>query len=674
MIALLAAMTLAVPYLPQTETLCGGAAAAMVFRYLGDRHADVQQFQSLVDGRAGGIADTTLIDAIRSRGWHADRLDGSIATIRTEVDAGHPLILLIEDRPSRYHYVVAVGADDEHVWVHDPTWGPARRLARSELLRRWKPTGFWTLLVTREETLPQTSSAAATASPASDGRRRPSRRPGSIVCDRLLDEALDKIDASGPSVADQALEAVSRQCPTASAPLSELAGVRFSQKRWHEAAHLAEEALERDAENTYAWDVLGSSRFVQDDTRGALLAWNHIGKPRLDSIQIAGLTRTRYAFVAEVAGLTPNTVLTAGQLSLADRRLNELPDRVNGAIRYRPDGDGFATVNVDIVERSRGPRGFLDWASLGAEAAIDREVAVAIPGTSGQGETWDASWRWWDNRPRIAASFAAPRAGRFGGIWRVEGSWEAQTYDIRQAAGATRDVRQEQGHGALSFSNWMLPNLRIEASSGLDVWDEAGSSRSQRTVFIAGAIDQRFAADRVSVSGTAAAWSPVGEGSAFQSASVRMGAQSSAQPSSQSVAVLARLRADVTSAQAPLAIWSGAGDGRARPGLLRAHPLLDDGVIDGPVLGRHVQSATIELQRWFKRPEIPRFGIAVFADAAHASARLDPAAGRSFQLDLGSGVRFRLPGRDRTFRIDYARGLRDHHAGAITVGIGTALN
>ena len=144
---LTAVLTLAVPFLPQTEALCGGAAAAMVFRFWGDRHADVQQFQSLVDARAGGIADSTLVDAIRARGWNTQRLDGSVATIREQLDAGHPLILLIEDRPLRYHYVVAVGRDDEHVFVHDPTWGPARQLVISELVRRWKPTGFWTLLV-----------------------------------------------------------------------------------------------------------------------------------------------------------------------------------------------------------------------------------------------------------------------------------------------------------------------------------------------------------------------------------------------------------------------------------------------------------------------------------------------------------------------------------------------
>jgi hypothetical protein len=44
---------LSVPYLPQTEAMCGGAAVAMLFRYWGDTHADIQQFAALADKRAG---------------------------------------------------------------------------------------------------------------------------------------------------------------------------------------------------------------------------------------------------------------------------------------------------------------------------------------------------------------------------------------------------------------------------------------------------------------------------------------------------------------------------------------------------------------------------------------------------------------------------------------------
>jgi hypothetical protein len=549
---LTAVLTLAVPFLPQTEALCGGAAAAMVFRFWGDRHADIQQFQSLVDARAGGIADSTLIDAIRARGWHAQRLDGSIATIREQLDAGHPLILLIEDRPLRYHYVVAVGRDDEHVFVHDPTWGPARRLVVSELVRRWKPTGFWTLLVlpdeaarskagrdtlTGRDTLNGVPQLATSTDPSTSTEHRASL----TVCDRLLDEALDKIETDGPGVADETLDAVIKQCPLDSAPVRELAGIRFAEHRWRDAADLAERALARNPEDAYAWDVLGSSRFVQDEPKAALQAWNHIDKPQLDSVQIAGLSRTRYAIVAQLAGVTPNTLLTAQQLSLATRRLADLPDQITTSVGYRPDVDGFATLNVNIVERSRGPRSISDWISLGLQAGINREVSVAVPGTTGQGELWDANWRWWRGRPRIAAGFSAPRAGRLAGVWRVDGSWEAQTYGVSQSSIESIDVRQDQAHGAISYSTWLRSNLRFEASSGLDVWRQersasagedvvSGFSRTPRAVFVGGSIERRFAADRVAISGGATSWSPIADGQSFRATSLRGFARSSVEP------------------------------------------------------------------------------------------------------------------------------------------------
>src|SRR3989304_4433492 len=68
-----AGASLDLPHLPQEEALCGGAAIAMVFRYWGDRHADVQQFAPLVDRQAGGIADDVLIEAIRQRRGAAHR-------------------------------------------------------------------------------------------------------------------------------------------------------------------------------------------------------------------------------------------------------------------------------------------------------------------------------------------------------------------------------------------------------------------------------------------------------------------------------------------------------------------------------------------------------------------------------------------------------------------------
>jgi Peptidase_C39 like family len=678
---------LTVPFLPQTDALCGGAAAAMVFRFWGHRRADVQQFEPLVDRHAGGIADTVLVDAVRRGGWNAVRLDGSVDTIREHIAAGHPLILLIADRPSRYHYVVAVGADGTHVLLHDPTWGPSRRLEFSELLRVWRPTQFWTLLITPTDAIrPPSRPEGASASFSAGGKPDPAqtteairlkpdpttgivRKPdpiGGIVgkpdpasaCDRLLDEALDDIDAGGVAIADEVLGRVRQQCPTASGPIRELAGVRFSQKRWQDAAALAEEALRRDANDAYSWDVLGSSRFIQNDTHGALQAWNRIGKPTLDSVQIAGLTRTRYTIVANVAGLNPNTLLTDRQLTLAGRRLQLLPDRLMTSVDYREEADGFATVNVGIVERSRWPRGRIDWTAIGGQALINREVAMAIPGQTGQGEVWGASWRWWAERPRVAASFSAPRAGRFGGVWRVDASWEAETY--LQDGPSTR-LREERTHGSVSVGNWLTPSLRYEASTGLDAWD-----RTRRALFVGALVDRRFTGDRISVVGGATYWSPTDAGSAFSAASIRGWFRSSANATG--FVTIANVRADMASRTAPLAIWPGAGEGRARPGLLRAHTLLHDGVIDGPVFGRRIGSATLELQRWLNRPAAPRIGVAIFADAADAVHRLTSSSGKALQVDAGVGLRLRLPGTESTIRLDYARGVRDRAAQAVTIG------
>src|SRR5258708_17574815 len=92
----IAALTLAldVPYLPQTDALCGGAATAMVLRYWGDAHADPQEFAPLVDRRAGGIADNVLVEAVERRRWRAQRVIRSRPTLSEHLAGGDP-----RDRP-----------------------------------------------------------------------------------------------------------------------------------------------------------------------------------------------------------------------------------------------------------------------------------------------------------------------------------------------------------------------------------------------------------------------------------------------------------------------------------------------------------------------------------------------------------------------------------------------
>src|SRR5438093_6286825 len=84
-----------VPYVPQSEALCGGAAVAMVYRYWGDAHAGAAEFAPLVDRRAGGIVEGVLAEAVRRRGWTVAVFEGSINQLQTSLSAGRPIIVLL---------------------------------------------------------------------------------------------------------------------------------------------------------------------------------------------------------------------------------------------------------------------------------------------------------------------------------------------------------------------------------------------------------------------------------------------------------------------------------------------------------------------------------------------------------------------------------------------------
>ncbi len=640
-----AAVVLDVPYLPQTEALCGGAAAAMIFRYWGQRHADVQQFAPLVDERAGGIADADLVQAIRDRGWRAERLDGSLARLREEIDAGRPPMLLLEDRPQRYHFVVAVSADAEGVVLHDPAWGPSRRLSVANLERVWTASRHWMLSVTPMRA-PQPVTVPATAAAV---HAVPESAP---ACARGLDAILDEAGEAPHTTTASRLEILRAQCPRDPRVLAELAGLRFAQRQWASAAALAERALAFAPHDPYAADVLASSRFMLDDVPGALRAWNQVGRPYLDSVRITGLRRTRYSLVALALGLTPNTQLTDSQFLLARRRIEAMPDHGATRVALRPDRDGFAVVDVAVVEKAAVPRTPVMWAAMGAQAALERELALVLPGGLGQGETWSASWGWWENRPRVAIEFAAPRATWPRGV-RVRAAWESQAYGPDAAAA----VREERLQAQLALGDWLTANLRAELFAGVDTWTRL-DRRIDRTLRIGGTVDRRFVRDRVSASLSVNRWAGLDGSPGFSAAALNLSFRSRRDPVG--FVLVGRAGAAAATSDAPLALWGGAGEGRGRGPLLRAHRLLREGRIDGTVFGRRLVHLTLEGQRWLPRPSLLRIGGAVFADGAFASRRPSFATGRPFQVDAGVGLRLRVPGIGGTFRVDYARGLRDN--------------
>jgi ABC-type bacteriocin/lantibiotic exporter with double-glycine peptidase domain len=136
-----------VPYVPQTEALCGGAAIAMVLRYWGEPAILAEDFATLVEPGGAGIRTDTLVRAIRARGWTASPLTGTPSDVRSQLAQGRPVIALLQAGAGSFHYVVLVAWANGGVILHDPARAPFRTSAEQAFDDAWAGSGRWALLI-----------------------------------------------------------------------------------------------------------------------------------------------------------------------------------------------------------------------------------------------------------------------------------------------------------------------------------------------------------------------------------------------------------------------------------------------------------------------------------------------------------------------------------------------
>jgi hypothetical protein len=308
-------------------------------------------------------------------------------------------------------------------------------------------------------------------------------------------------------------------------------------------------------------------------------------------------------------------------------------------------------VEAIVVERPAFPSGLVPIGGLAGRALLTRDVRIDVAGPAGTGELWSASWRWWEHRPRLAFAVALPSPGALPGTTRLDLSWERQTYATPLAdVGASVLMEQDRRRAAVGFSDWWTGRVRWQLEGALDRWGE------RRHVSAGGTVDVRLARDRISLGAGGAAWMPTADGRRFGSGGVTSAWRSA--PAAAGPRWIALAGFTSASLQAPLDVWPGAGTGHAREPLLRAHPLLRDGVVQGPVFGRRLAQASLEYQHPLWTSPAGRWRMAGFADTARAWQRTDGTAS-PLHVDAGMGVRWRAPGLGGTARVDVARGMRD---------------
>ncbi len=620
-----------VPYVTQTPALCGGAAVAMVLRYWGARDVFPQDFASLVVEREGGIPANVLADAVRARQWRADVLavsdDEPRQRLQQELDQGRPVIALIEVSPRTFHYVVIVALTAGEVVVHDPARAPFIVSTWAEFDRAWAVSDRWALRI-----LPVAATEAT--------------RPAAIVssvegsaCAQLVAQAVTVAHTGSAADAERALVSATVVCPAEASAWRELAGWRFTQSRWTDAAALAARAVALAPDDAYARQLLGTSRFLAGDTPGALAAWGPLGEPRVDAITAQGLVRTPHPIVVGATGLQPRELLTPERFGRAERRVRALPVVAAARVTVVPHAEGLASVDVAVVERPVAPVGWLPLGRIAARAAVVDTVDVEVAGAFRRAEVLRVVWRWSTPRPRLAATLAAPAPFGAPGIVTLDAFGEHQTY-----AGAARESRRRV---ALSWSDWGSHRLWWQGGLALDRFDGRGYVSADAGV------DVRLAGDHVAVGTQLAAWRPRDAGRTFETGRLTLALRSATDSDRAAWHLWTSL--DAATDAAPRALWAGAGTGEARGGRLRAHQLITDHVLSGTVFGRVVAASTLEHSRPVGRWWSNVFGVAAFVDLAQAWR--GPSASR-LEVDAGVGLAVRGPGAPGGVRLDVARGLR----------------
>ena len=141
-----------IPFYPQSEYQCGPSALATVLSFYGDSISPSGISDEIFSLKLKGTLPLDMELFPRKRGFNTSSYIGSIPDIENNLLKGHPLILFLDTGILNWkagHYIVVTGFNKEDGYII-VRWGDEKekRITYQNLLKKWKKTGYWTLLVT----------------------------------------------------------------------------------------------------------------------------------------------------------------------------------------------------------------------------------------------------------------------------------------------------------------------------------------------------------------------------------------------------------------------------------------------------------------------------------------------------------------------------------------------
>jgi hypothetical protein len=140
-----------VPLFPDRTDQCGPAALAGVLRFWAKDVEMGALKREMYRPALNGSLAVDLLLAAQEHGMSAELLDGGLAQIKTELDAGHPLIAFVNRGPRLLpvgHFLVVTGYDPRRRGVYINSG--ARKdvfMSDASFERQWGRADRWALLI-----------------------------------------------------------------------------------------------------------------------------------------------------------------------------------------------------------------------------------------------------------------------------------------------------------------------------------------------------------------------------------------------------------------------------------------------------------------------------------------------------------------------------------------------
>jgi ABC-type bacteriocin/lantibiotic exporter with double-glycine peptidase domain len=134
------------PLIEQPDQItCGPTSALMLLKYYGNDKVTLDQVKSHSKTHwfdyggdpIGMTAPDVLASALNKLGLPCKMMEGDIPLLKKFISEDRPPIVLVRSGEYTWHYVVAIGYDEEGITVADPGWGMRRTLKNEHFHGTW---------------------------------------------------------------------------------------------------------------------------------------------------------------------------------------------------------------------------------------------------------------------------------------------------------------------------------------------------------------------------------------------------------------------------------------------------------------------------------------------------------------------------------------------------------